>query len=244
MSDWNADGVNDRWPLFYDNYFVPRGYAYVLAQMNGTGYTEQGCPMHGGPTDIAGEKSVVDWLNGRTVAYKAKAGSLHDARPRGARRGHLAQRLLGHDRQVLRRHAGQRRRRHGRRGPQDDRPDLAPSPLGTTTRAAAASARTRTTRAARLNPTITYSGTPPNGHARRQPAEPPDDAVRRRSTRTSATTPTWTPATVTPTATSTRSGATATTTRTPARSRRPSSSSTASRTTTSRWTRSACGGTP
>ena len=68
------DNVNDRWPLFYDNYFVPRGYAYVLAQMNGTGYTEQGCPMHGGPTDIAGEKSVVDWLNGRTVAYKAKAG--------------------------------------------------------------------------------------------------------------------------------------------------------------------------
>ena len=30
MADWNSDGVNDRWPLFYDNYFVPRGYAYVL----------------------------------------------------------------------------------------------------------------------------------------------------------------------------------------------------------------------
>ena len=44
MSDWNADNVNDRWPLFYDNYFVPRGYAYVLAQMNGTGYTEQRLP--------------------------------------------------------------------------------------------------------------------------------------------------------------------------------------------------------
>ena len=26
------DGVNDRWPLFYDNYFVPRGYAYILAR--------------------------------------------------------------------------------------------------------------------------------------------------------------------------------------------------------------------
>ena len=75
MADWNGDNVNDRWPLFYDNYFVPRGYAYVLAQMNGTGYTEQGCPMHGGPTDIAGEKSVVDWLNGRVVAYKPKAGT-------------------------------------------------------------------------------------------------------------------------------------------------------------------------
>src|SRR3954465_10252351 len=71
MADWDGDGVNDRWPLFYDNYFVPRGYAYVLGQMNGTGYTESGCPLHGGPTDIAGEKSIVDWLNGRVKAYKA-----------------------------------------------------------------------------------------------------------------------------------------------------------------------------
>src|SRR3954454_7368730 len=71
MADWNNDGVNDRWPLFYDNYFVPRGYAYVLAQMNGTGYTEEGCPMHGGPGDIAGEKSVVDYLNGRVKGYSA-----------------------------------------------------------------------------------------------------------------------------------------------------------------------------
>ena len=71
MADWNGDGVNDRWPLFYDNYFVPRGYAYVLGQMNGTAYTENGCPMHGGPGDIAGEKSIVDWLNGRVKGYKA-----------------------------------------------------------------------------------------------------------------------------------------------------------------------------
>src|SRR3954453_14809768 len=71
MADWNGDHVNDRWPLFYDNYFVPRGYAYILAQMNGTAYTQHGCPMHGGPTDIAGEKSVVDWLNGRVKGYSA-----------------------------------------------------------------------------------------------------------------------------------------------------------------------------
>src|SRR5690348_6350315 len=71
MADFDSDGKNDRWPLFYDNYFLPRGYAYILAQMNGTGYTTNGCPMHGGPTDIAGEKSVVDWLNGRVKAYKA-----------------------------------------------------------------------------------------------------------------------------------------------------------------------------
>jgi len=71
MADWDGDGVNDRWPLFYDNYFVPRGYAYVLGQMLGTGYTTEGCPNHGGPEDIAGEKSIIDWLNGRAVAYKA-----------------------------------------------------------------------------------------------------------------------------------------------------------------------------
>ena len=67
-------GVNDRWPLFYDNYFVPRGYAYILSQGNGTGYTEHGCPMHGGPGDIAGHKSVVDWLNGRVKAYAQLPG--------------------------------------------------------------------------------------------------------------------------------------------------------------------------
>ena len=44
MADWNNDGVNDRWPLFFDNYFVPRGYAYVLGQMNGTGYTDERLP--------------------------------------------------------------------------------------------------------------------------------------------------------------------------------------------------------
>jgi X-Pro dipeptidyl-peptidase len=71
MADWDGDGVNDRWPLFYDNYFVPRGYAYVLGQMLGTGYTTEGCPNHGGPEDIAGEKSIVDWLNGRVPAYEA-----------------------------------------------------------------------------------------------------------------------------------------------------------------------------
>ncbi len=71
MADWDGDGVNDRWPLFYDNYFVPRGYAYVLGQMLGTGYTTEGCPNHGGPEDIAGERSIVDWLNGRVPGYRA-----------------------------------------------------------------------------------------------------------------------------------------------------------------------------
>ena len=100
MADWDGDGVNDRWPLFYDNYFVPRGYAYVLGQMLGTGYTTEGCPNHGGPEDIAGEKSIVDWLNGRAARLQ---GSGCDVAASGRR---LAQRQLGDDRQVLRRHAG------------------------------------------------------------------------------------------------------------------------------------------
>jgi X-Pro dipeptidyl-peptidase len=63
MGDPSGDGVNDRWPLFVDNYFVPRGYTVVLAQMSGTGYNSEGCPHHGGPGDIAGLKSVIEWLN-------------------------------------------------------------------------------------------------------------------------------------------------------------------------------------
>jgi X-Pro dipeptidyl-peptidase len=65
IADTNNDGLNDKWPLFYDNYFVPRGYAVIYAESNGTG-NSTGCPLHGGPDDIAGMKSVIDWLNGRT----------------------------------------------------------------------------------------------------------------------------------------------------------------------------------
>ena len=114
IGDVDGDGVNDRWPLFYDNYFVPRGYAYVLAEMDGTG-NSTGCPLHGGPGDIAGMKSVIDWLNGARLRLQ-RAG-------RGDR-PELAQRQRGDDRQVLRRHARQRRRGDRRRGAEDDRPDL------------------------------------------------------------------------------------------------------------------------
>ena len=232
MADWNGDSVNDHWPLFYDNYFVPRGYAYILAQMNGTGYTENGCPMHGGPGDIAGEKSVIDWLNGRVKPATAP----RPAPPPRSRDWHNG--TSAHDRQVLRRHAVQRRGRHGRRRPQDDRPDLGDS-AGTTTRAPAASGTTRTTRRQPEPDAITGTGRP------NRPASnlPTGRRSARRSTTTSPTTPMSTPATATGTATSTRSGAIATTTRTSARSRPPSSRPTASRTTTSAWTTWACGGT-
>jgi X-Pro dipeptidyl-peptidase len=66
IDDVDSDGVNDKWPLYYDNYFVPRGYAVILAEMDGTA-NSTGCPLHGGPGDIAGMRAVIDWLNGRTL---------------------------------------------------------------------------------------------------------------------------------------------------------------------------------
>jgi X-Pro dipeptidyl-peptidase len=63
-------GAPDGFPLFYDNFFVPRGYAVILAQANGTGFST-GCPLHGGPGDIASMKAVVDWLRGRVQGFDA-----------------------------------------------------------------------------------------------------------------------------------------------------------------------------
>src|SRR3954452_4583814 len=61
-------GVLDKFPLFYDNFFVPRGYAFIAAQAVGTAFST-GCPLHGGPGDVAGLKAVIDWLRGRAVGY-------------------------------------------------------------------------------------------------------------------------------------------------------------------------------
>jgi X-Pro dipeptidyl-peptidase len=70
IADLDHDGLNDVWPTFYDNYFVPRGYAVILAHMDGTGFSD-GCPMHGGPGDIESMKVVVDWLQGRVAGHDA-----------------------------------------------------------------------------------------------------------------------------------------------------------------------------
>ena len=40
----DGDGLLDRWPLFYDNYFVPCGYAVVLLDMVGTSNLGQAVP--------------------------------------------------------------------------------------------------------------------------------------------------------------------------------------------------------
>jgi X-Pro dipeptidyl-peptidase len=69
-SDTDGDGRLDRWPLFYDNYFVPRGYALILLDMVGTA-SSTGCPRHGGLEDIGSGRVVIDWLNGRRAGRDA-----------------------------------------------------------------------------------------------------------------------------------------------------------------------------
>ncbi|MEU0843756.1 Xaa-Pro dipeptidyl-peptidase [Streptomyces sp. NPDC005962] len=70
---YDADGKPVLFPLFYDNYFVPRGYATVLVDLVGTNRSD-GCADIGGRSDIQSAKAVVDWLNGRATGYSAAAG--------------------------------------------------------------------------------------------------------------------------------------------------------------------------
>lgn len=60
-------------PLFYDNYFVPRGYAFVGVDLLGTNRSD-GCADVGGAYDIGSAKAVVDWLNGRAKGYTTRTG--------------------------------------------------------------------------------------------------------------------------------------------------------------------------
>src|SRR5215213_11021835 len=68
--DYDGDGLLDLWPLFYDNYFVPRGYAVILMDMIGTN-NSTGCPTVHDESDNLSAKVVIDWLNGRARAYDA-----------------------------------------------------------------------------------------------------------------------------------------------------------------------------
>ncbi|MGA5900862.1 Xaa-Pro dipeptidyl-peptidase [Streptomyces venetus] len=71
---YDADGDVVRMPLFYDNYFVPRGYAVVGVDLAGTNRSD-GCVDVGGRSDIQSAKAVVDWLNGRAKAYTSRTGT-------------------------------------------------------------------------------------------------------------------------------------------------------------------------
>ena len=60
-----------QFPQYYDNYFVPRGYAYVLTDDPGTNLSD-GCGDGAGPIAVAAHRSVIDWMNGRAKAYTDK----------------------------------------------------------------------------------------------------------------------------------------------------------------------------
>jgi X-Pro dipeptidyl-peptidase len=68
IEDLDGDGINDKWPLFYDNYFVPRGYAMMYLHMVGTGFST-GCPTTGGTPDNRSAVMAIDWLQGRRTAH-------------------------------------------------------------------------------------------------------------------------------------------------------------------------------
>jgi X-Pro dipeptidyl-peptidase len=51
-----------------DDYWVPRGYAVVLGESIGTGFSD-GCATVGGRKETRATKAVIDWLNGRATAY-------------------------------------------------------------------------------------------------------------------------------------------------------------------------------
>lgn len=66
----DGDWIPTVFPLYYDNYFVPRGYAVVLQDMPGTRNSE-GCMVLGGEAEELAAKATIDWLNGRGKAFTA-----------------------------------------------------------------------------------------------------------------------------------------------------------------------------
>jgi X-Pro dipeptidyl-peptidase len=53
---------------YFDNYFVPRGYAVADLDAVGTG-NSQGCVDPGSASEQAGITAAIDWLNGRATGY-------------------------------------------------------------------------------------------------------------------------------------------------------------------------------
>ncbi len=71
---YDANGAPVQFPLYYDNYFVPRGYAFAAVDLAGTNRSD-GCDDVGGRSDIRSAKAVVDWLNGRGRGYTTRTGT-------------------------------------------------------------------------------------------------------------------------------------------------------------------------
>ncbi|WP_153812479.1 Xaa-Pro dipeptidyl-peptidase [Streptomyces sp. SUK 48] len=74
VKTYDASGHVVQMPLFYDNYFVPRGYAFVGVDLAGTDRSD-GCVDVGGRSDVRSAKAVIDWLNGRARAYTSRTGT-------------------------------------------------------------------------------------------------------------------------------------------------------------------------
>ncbi|GHC74241.1 X-Pro dipeptidyl-peptidase [Streptomyces flavofungini] len=84
---YDANGDPVQFPLYYDNYFVPRGYAFVAVDLAGTNRS-YGCVDVGGRSDVQSAKAVVDWLNGRARGYTSRTGEKRtDARWTNGRTG-------------------------------------------------------------------------------------------------------------------------------------------------------------
>ncbi|WBQ05135.1 Xaa-Pro dipeptidyl-peptidase [Kribbella sp. CA-293567] len=67
---YDENGDIQKLPLYYDNYFVPLGYAVVGVDVIGTSRST-GCGDVGGKNEIASVVAVIDWLNGRNTARTA-----------------------------------------------------------------------------------------------------------------------------------------------------------------------------
>ena len=65
----DGDFVPEKFPLYYDNFFVPRGYAFIAQDMPGTRNSE-GCMTLGGNGELAAAKATMRWLNGKGTAYR------------------------------------------------------------------------------------------------------------------------------------------------------------------------------
>ncbi len=65
----DGDFVPEQFPLYYDNFFVPRGYAFIAQDMPGTRNSE-GCMVLGGNGELAAAKATMRWLNGKGTAYR------------------------------------------------------------------------------------------------------------------------------------------------------------------------------
>ncbi|WP_394834253.1 Xaa-Pro dipeptidyl-peptidase [Pendulispora rubella] len=70
LKAYDSSGVIRKMPLYYDNYFVPRGYAFIGVDLAGTNRST-GCLDVGGKEEILATKAVIDWLNGRATARRS-----------------------------------------------------------------------------------------------------------------------------------------------------------------------------